>query len=118
MEAPGRDSMEVNCSPAPLAAPKPGRPPRRPLPFPHRQAFLLICVGLVAATRSINTYRSTLYTQGAVVVALSIVQGSIAFRFTGALPPGQAYDRWCCFLAGVSICVAADLLLAFVGDAL
>lgn len=58
-----------------------------PLPC---QAFLLICVGVVAATRSIHTYRSSLYTQGAVAVALSTVQGSVAYRFLAMLPDVSA----------------------------
>ena len=136
--------------PLPRLHHSPPAPPPRP-PTPCLQAFLLVCVGVAAATRAIHTYRSSLYTQGAVAVAISLVQGSIAFRFTAALPAGTAYDRcallrpmstacvlpstqlpysapqspapacplarWCAYLAGVCVYVAADLALAFVGDA-
>lgn len=63
-------------------------PPGTPLPSPNRQAFLLISIGAAAAARAVHTYRSSLWTQGAVAVCLSIAQGSNAFRtiFMAGLP--------------------------------
>lgn len=69
----------------------------------HAQAFLLISIGAAAAARAVHTYRSSLWTQGAVAVSLGIAQASLAFRATAMGLPVRAncgavnrvQHRWC-----------------------
>lgn len=67
-------------------------PPNRHSPTPscRAQAFLLICIGAAAAARAVHTYRSSLWTQGAVAVSLGIAQASVAFRASAMGLPVRA----------------------------